>query len=166
MHFAGAIFDSIHSKNRRIHAAICVLFIPCCSSGSIRILSVQYPYRVICSDCIWQSSLLHSTQKMQGPGKKGKPVVAEVKAPRWKNFERVRYNISEKDKRRMDNLVWRAWHMHCMICESFPVYHMECPSAWFWLLYLVFNMECPSACFWFPQMSSTPTPSTSSLRTR
>eukprot|EP00123_Amoebidium_parasiticum_P010488 comp20140_c0_seq2/m.24891 comp20140_c0_seq2/g.24891 ORF comp20140_c0_seq2/g.24891 comp20140_c0_seq2/m.24891 type:complete len:136 (-) comp20140_c0_seq2:82-489(-) len=39
--------------------------------------------------------------------------VALVRPPRWKKYEKAKHTMTWMDKRRLDNIIWRAWHLHC-----------------------------------------------------
>ena len=35
----------------------------------------------------------------------------KLKSPKWKNFKGIQ--VGRKDKIRLNNLIWREWHMQC-----------------------------------------------------
>ena len=43
----------------------------------------------------------------------------KLKTPKWKNFKGIK--VGRKDKIRLNNLIWREWHMQCLYHTDFPL---------------------------------------------
>jgi len=44
----------------------------------------------------------------------------KLKTPKWKNFKGIQ--VGRKDKIRLNNLIWREWHMQCSYLSDIPLY--------------------------------------------
>ena len=43
----------------------------------------------------------------------------KVVSPKWKNFKGMKLTV--KDKIRLNNAIWRTWHIQCELKESYFV---------------------------------------------
>jgi len=48
----------------------------------------------------------------------------KLKTPKWKNFKGIK--VGRKDKIRLNNLIWREWHMQCQYLTDSLEYVQSC----------------------------------------
>src|SRR5699024_9581311 len=46
----------------------------------------------------------------------------KLTSPKWKSFKGLKMNI--KDKIRLNNIIWRAWHIQCRFFQPLSSFHL------------------------------------------